>query len=208
MTPVIELYPGYIIIALNSVGSGQDRLTNELKSAYFLDGIGMGCDISNDEEYDCAYNNQRTDEIYETHSMSKQPNITSKSVSLDQNLSSLLGKFGLLVVDDRCIDECNENPLIVPKLYHYQGMGLYSIIASVKGKPRKYFYFPVGGPNGYEAEDNHKALNLLTVANALTFKDLIKQLKQTFWAEVVSTEQHDSCAVDTTITHYPDDNDK
>lgn len=113
------------------------------------------------------------------------------------------GKFGFTPVDDECVTMCCQNPLIVPKLVRYQGMGYYQILATAKDHPHKFFLIPAGGSNGYEVESNHQDLNKLTLKEALSLKEVTKQIEQESWTEITDTQSFTGGGeIHTVVTHH------
>jgi hypothetical protein len=86
------------------------------------------------------------------------------------------GKLGFKPVDKNCIKDCKRNPLVIPRLYRYPGFGVCEVIADVHEVPDKFFWFEMGGPNGYEADDNYQAMLALTVDNAISLKTLREKI--------------------------------
>lgn len=110
-------------------------------------------------------------------------------------------KYGFMPANDDCIGECEDNPLIVPKLFRYQGMGHYQILAGVKDVPNRYFLIDVGGSNGYEQEAAHDDLKKLTIDDSITMKQLESRVKKGMWVEVVSTTHYEGGDVNECIEH-------
>lgn len=116
------------------------------------------------------------------------------------------GRYGFELADERCIGECEDNPLIIPRLYRYQGMGHYEILADVKDHPDKCFLIHVGGSNGYEQRDSHDALLKLTEKDALPIDQLEAKLKGSFWVEIVGSVSTDiGIEIDQCVEHTGDE---
>ena len=119
--------------------------------------------------------------------------------------SQLIEKYGFITADERCISECRENPLIIPRLYRYRGMGLYEIVADVKDVSDRFFLFDVGGPNGYEYETAHNNIKALTLADTLTVERLHDRLLKKSWVTVItSTDYDDAIIMQECHVHQPD----
>lgn len=86
------------------------------------------------------------------------------------------GKFGFKPVDTNCIEDCEENHLVIPRLYRYRGCGVCEVLADVNNAPDKFFWFEMGGPNGYEAASNYEAMLALTIDDALSLTAIEEKL--------------------------------
>lgn len=119
----------------------------------------------------------------------------------------LNGRYGFTPTDIRCLRECEDNPLIVPVLYRYQGMGLYEILAEVKDTPDKFFLFDVGGPNGHHVDMLHTELNNLTIDQALTLAEIMDRLTKRSWIEIAGTTMTEDgdAVIQTTHTRRPEE---
>ena len=93
-------------------------------------------------------------------------------------------KYGFSIVDDECMDECKDNPLVVPKLIRYIGMGWYQILAIANGMYDKYFLINLGGSSNYDRDHNLSVMRKLTISDAITFDNLMKLLSTKSWCNV------------------------
>ena len=83
------------------------------------------------------------------------------------NLDSFEGRFGFQVVDDSIIQECKNNPLIIPRYYRYLGMGHYRILAQFKGHSDLFLSFVMGGADGHGAKDNYEKMKRLGLKDTI-----------------------------------------
>lgn len=111
------------------------------------------------------------------------------------------GKYGFRAADEICTEECQDNRLILPRLYRYIGMGYYQILAEVRGVPDKFFLIDVGGSNGYESDFNHKELRKIAVKDAITIEQVQAKLKGQSWVEIVSTTKFEGGQINETKRH-------
>ncbi len=88
-------------------------------------------------------------------------------VPISELVEALSHKFSSV---DQLHHEVCDNPLIIFKLFRYESMGCYTVIADVKGHPDKVFVLTIGGPNVYHAHDNYQKNNRLTLNDAKSIK--------------------------------------
>jgi hypothetical protein len=114
-----------------------------------------------------------------------------------------LNKYGFQSVDDECIEYCESNPLIIPRLIRYQEMGIWQILADVKDSPEKFFLFYLGGPNGYMAEDSYECMNKLTLNDSLDLIEIKKRLSKETWCTINNRIENKYSVMQQTERHCP-----
>lgn len=118
---------------------------------------------------------------------------------------NFIGKFGFLSANEDCFNECKDNPFIIPKLYRYIGMGHYQILANVKDVIDGFFFFEVGGANGYEAEENRNSLNKLTPKKTYSLEQIKQIILKDSWCTISSQEEFDGGVINTVTEHFPNE---
>lgn len=113
------------------------------------------------------------------------------------------GQFGFEPADDRCLNSCKKNPLILPKLYRYLRMGNYEILADVKDTPDKFFIFILGGENGVAADANYERMLKLTVADVKTLAQVNEHLSKQEWFTISYERPFDGGVYQKCVIHSP-----
>ncbi|CAH6418193.1 Hypothetical protein HVR_LOCUS60 [uncultured virus] len=120
-------------------------------------------------------------------------------------LDTLKGKYGLEDGDEQATDHCKENSLICPKLVRYIGMGHYEIFAVATTDSDKFFIIPAGGSNGYDREANYQDMLKLTLDNTVTFDEIMKHVKGSFWTQIVDATHGDGVDVHSVVEYNGDE---
>lgn len=115
----------------------------------------------------------------------------------DEN--EFIEKYGFYASDDVCNREFKDNPLIIPKLIRYQGMGHFKVLAGCKNNVNKFFLIDVGGSCGQTAVNARDAFNKLTYDDAITLEQLRDELVVKKWVEVRDVSELDNGIVQQTV---------
>jgi len=113
----------------------------------------------------------------------------------------IVEKFGFQPVQEEHIDECNINPLILPKYWRYLGMGHIEILAEVNNVPNRYFIFNIFGSNGWDHIAYRDIFNKLSVDDSLTLNQITDKLERKKWYTIKSTENFENCSKITVQEH-------
>lgn len=108
---------------------------------------------------------------------------------INQKIDYFREGFGFEPANEDCFKECQNNSLLIPKLFRYKGMGLFEILAEMEGDSERFFLFNVGGASGNDADYYHSIFNGLTVKDSISFEELKERLSKGSYCKIVNVEE-------------------